>query len=330
MNTSKKRRKTSSSTVVTSPEATTAVTETEIPSSSTVVTTPESKSMVTETEEQDITNLVPADLSEPQPSTPGESVQHENVEPSLDELGTPSSASLVVENCSASTPASFVVDPCSGNSFTSGASVVSTPLSTTYSCKDCTRMAKKSHNLQRSNSRLKTKVHSLKEEVSSLRHTITELESASFIDLCLVTIDVYVVHLYLFNPPVALEILNCISNHWLAHTLVHIFSPSQENYDLQIFPFVLFQFSIYQKGKLRQKMKQNSRKVPDKNPSIQQTIMFGLVLGMKPRMRVTTEMMSGAQEGKALKMKVLLRMRKKCRKIKITSSKSKFLYIIIC
>ena len=77
-------------------------------------------------------------------------------------------------------------------------------------------------------------------------------------------------------------------------------------------------------------MKQKSRKAPNKNTSVLQTIMFGLVLGMKPKMRVTTKMKSGVQEGKALKMKVLLRMKKKCRKIRITSSKRNFLHIIIC
>ena len=63
-------------------------------------------------------------------------------------------------------------------------------------------------------------------------------------------------------------------------------------------------------------MTQKSRKAPDKNPSIQQTIMFGLILGMKLKMRVRTKMTSGAP----------LRMRKKCRKIKITSSKRNFLH----
>ena len=153
MNT-RKRRKTSSTTVVTSPEAT---------SSSTVVTTPESQIIATETEDPDltVTNL------EPQPSN-------------VDEMCTPSSASLVVENYSASTSASFVVDPCSASSCTSGTSVVSTLLSTAHSCKDCTRRATKSHNLQRTNNQLNAKVQSLKKEVSSLRHTITELESVSF------------------------------------------------------------------------------------------------------------------------------------------------------
>ena len=74
-------------------------------------------------------------------------------------------------------------------------------------------------------------------------------------------------------------------------------------------------------------MKQKNRNSPNKNPRILQTIMFGLVLGMKLKMRVTTNMMSGSQERKAMKMKVLRRMRKKCRKIKITSSKRNFLHI---
>lgn len=67
-------------------------------------------------------------------------------------------------------------------------------------------------------------------------------------------------------------------------------------------------------------MTQKSRKAPNKSPSVQQTIMFGLVLGMKLRMKVTTKMMSGVQEGKALKMMVPLGMRRKCWKIKITFS----------
>ena len=110
MNT-RERKKTSSS-----PEGT---------SSSTVVT-PDSQIIVTETEEQDLTNL------EPQLSN-------------VDEMCTPSSASLAVESYTASTPASFVVDPCSASSHTSGASVVSTPLSTAYmySCRDCTCGTKK-------------------------------------------------------------------------------------------------------------------------------------------------------------------------------------------
>ena len=58
-------------------------------------------------------------------------------------------------------------------------------------------------------------------------------------------------------------------------------------------------------------MKNKSRKVPNNNPSIQQTNMFGLGLRMKLKIKVTTKMMNGVQEGKALKMKVLLRMRKK-------------------
>lgn len=160
-----KKRKSSTSTVVTNPEATTAL------QSSTVVTTPEtSQIIVTEAEEQDLTNL------EPQPSND-------------DEMCTVSSASLVVENNIASTPASFVKDVCSASSVTSGASVDSTPLSTPHSCKECIHRAKKSHNLQRANNRLKTKVQTLKEKVSSLRHTITELESVSF-TVCLIVIHV--------------------------------------------------------------------------------------------------------------------------------------------
>ena len=155
MNTSKRKKtSSSSSTVVTSSQAT----------SSSTVATPESQTMVTETEEQDLTNL------EPQPSN-------------VDEMCTPTSTSLAVESYTASAPASFAVDPCSASSQTSGASVVSTPLSTAYSCQDCSRRVKKSHNLQRANTRLKTKVQSLKKEVSSLRQTIAELESVSFIHL---------------------------------------------------------------------------------------------------------------------------------------------------
>lgn len=92
-------------------------------------------------------------------------------------MSTPSSASLVLQNDIASTPASFVVNPCSASSCTSGASVVSTPLSTAYNCKECAHKARKKHNLLRANNRLKMKVQTLKEEVSSLKLTITELES---------------------------------------------------------------------------------------------------------------------------------------------------------
>ena len=64
------RRKTSSSTVVTNQEATTALLETEvIPSSSTLVTTPESQSTVIETEKQDLTNLEPQKKAESQQAT---------------------------------------------------------------------------------------------------------------------------------------------------------------------------------------------------------------------------------------------------------------------
>lgn len=124
-----------------------------------MITTPASQSIGTEIEEQDLTN------HDPQPSN--------NYE-----MSTPSSASLVLENDIASTPASFVVNPCSASSCTSGASVVSKPLSTAYNCKECAHKArKKKHNLLRANKRLKMKVWTLKEEVSSLKLTITELES---------------------------------------------------------------------------------------------------------------------------------------------------------
>ena len=105
-------------------------------------------------------------------------------------MSTPSSASLVLENDIASTPASFVVNPCSASSCTSGPSVVSTPLSTAYNCKECAHKARKKHNLLRANKRLKMKVWTLKEEVSSLKLTITELESVSFIYLHLFTINI--------------------------------------------------------------------------------------------------------------------------------------------
>lgn len=106
-------------------------------------------------------------------------------------MSIPSSASLVLEKDIAIAPASFVVDPCSASSCTSGASVVSTLLSTAYSSKDYTHGAKKTHNLLRANKRLKTKVHTLKEEVSRLKHTITELESVSFIYLHLFAINIF-------------------------------------------------------------------------------------------------------------------------------------------
>ena len=41
---------------------------------------------------------------------------------------------------------------------------------------------------------------------------------------------------------------------------------------------------------------------PNKNASIQRSIMFRLVLGMRPKIWVTTKMMNGVQEGKALKI----------------------------
>ena len=197
-----------SSTVVTSPEATTALLETEITgvaSSSTVVTTPASQSIGTETDEQDLTN------HDPQPSN--------NYE-----MSTPSSASLVLENHIASTPASFVMNPCSASSCTSGASVVSTPLSTAYSCKECAHKARKKHNLLRANKRLKMKVRTLKEEVSSLKLTITELESVSFIYLHLFTINIFcnlcliftirVLYVYILIYPLAW--LPCIFFHPLS------------------------------------------------------------------------------------------------------------------
>ena len=89
-----------------------------------MVTTPASQTIGTETEEQDLTS------HDPQPSN--------NYEMSI-----PSSESLVLEKDIASTPASFVVNPSSANSCTSGASVVSTPLSTAYSCKECDYRARK-------------------------------------------------------------------------------------------------------------------------------------------------------------------------------------------
>ena len=89
-----------------------------------MVTTSASQSIGTETEEQDLTN------HDPQPSN--------NYE-----MSTPSSASLVLENDITSTPASFVVNPCSASSCTSGASVVSTPLSTACNCKECAHKARK-------------------------------------------------------------------------------------------------------------------------------------------------------------------------------------------
>ena len=206
MNT-RKRRKTSSTTAVTSPEAT---------SSSTVFTTPESQIIATETEDQDltVTNL------EPQPSN-------------VDEMCTPSSASLVVENYSASTSASFVVDPCSASSCTSGTSVVSTPLSTAHSCKDCTRRAKKKPQFTKSQQSTKRKSaefkkRSVKPEAYHRRARKCEFQ-LSFFFLChkQITLANYwpifvllpymyciiVVHLYLFTCLVALL----------------IFSPSQGN-----------------------------------------------------------------------------------------------------
>ena len=106
-------------------------------------------------------------------------------------MSAPSSASLVLENHIASPLASFVMNPCSASSCTSGGSVVSTPLSTAYSCKECAHKVRKKHNLLRANKRLKMKVRTLKEEVSSLKLTITELESVSFIYLHLFTINIF-------------------------------------------------------------------------------------------------------------------------------------------
>ena len=141
--------------MVTSTETKTAQSEIEI----TVI--PASQIIVKETEEQDLTNL------EPQPSN-------------ADEMCTPSSASLTLENSTASTPASFVVDPCSASSWTSGASVVSTPLLTAYSCKDCTHRTKKTQ-FTESQQSTENKSADFKREVSSLKHTITDLESVSLI-----------------------------------------------------------------------------------------------------------------------------------------------------
>ena len=159
-----------------------------------MVTTPASQTIGTETEEQDLTN------HDPQPSN--------NYE-----MSTPSSASLILESDIASTPASFLVDPCSASSCTLGASVVSTLLLTACSYKN--------KNLPRANKRLKMKVQTLKEKVSRLKHTITELASVSFIYLHLCHKNIchtcaICAHLNLFTGQVAL----------------HIFSPSQQNYDL--------------------------------------------------------------------------------------------------
>ena len=203
-----------SSTVVTSPDATTALLETEItlsviPSTRTVVTTPASQSIGRETEEQDLTN------HDPQP-------------PNNYEMSTPSSASLVLENVIASTLASFVVNPCSAGSCTSGASVVSTPLSTAYNCKECAHKASKKHNLLRANKRLKMKVRTLKEEVSNLKLTITELESVSFIYFHLFTINILGNLMSHIGHTCAICVYLNLSTGLVA---LHIFSPSQQNYD---------------------------------------------------------------------------------------------------
>ena len=139
-------------------------------------------------------------------------------------MSAPSSASLVLENHIASPLASFVMNPCSASSCTSGGSVVSTPLSTAYSCKECAHKARKKHNLLRANKRLKMKVRTLKEEVSSLKLTITELESVSFIYLHLFTINIFcnlcliftihVLYVYILIYPLAW--LPCIFFHPLS------------------------------------------------------------------------------------------------------------------
>ena len=49
-------------------------------------------------------------------------------------------------------------------------------------------------------------------------------------------------------------------------------------------------------------MKQKSRKAPNENASIQRSIMFRIVLGTRPKIRVTKKLMNGVQEGKALKI----------------------------
>ena len=165
------------------------------PSPDGMCTTSESANAVME---NDVLNHVKADSCDPQSSTPGQSVQREDVEPSGADMYTPSSASVVMGNCSASTSASFVVDSSSGNLCTSSASDVTTPLSTAGRCNDCTHVAK-CHNLRRVNNRLKTKVYSLEEEVSSLRNTIKDLESVSTIDHFVIAIHLYLFCIYLFK-----------------------------------------------------------------------------------------------------------------------------------
>ena len=206
------------------PEATTALLEkkiTVIPSSSTVVTTPASQIIGTETEEQDLTNL------EPQSSN-------------ANEMCTPSSASLVLENYIASTPASFVADLWSASSCTSGASVVSTPLSTAYSCKDCTHGAKKNPQFTESQQSTENKSADFKRgsvKPEEYHHRAHKYEFHLSLSLCHKQFANLSYMCYTFTV--------CVHQKFFTGLLaLHIFSPSQQNYDLQIFPFVLFHFSI--------------------------------------------------------------------------------------
>ena len=61
--------------------------------------------------------------------------------------------------------------------------VQSTPLSSAQSCIRCVKYQSRYKNLRRVNGRLKLKVSNLQMEVSSLRNSIKELESVSFVDL---------------------------------------------------------------------------------------------------------------------------------------------------
>ena len=82
---------------------------------------------------------------------------------------------------------------------------------------------KKTHNLLRANNQLKTKVQTLKEGVSSLRNTITELISVSFIYLCLFAINNLPIFLtcvipllYVYIKSYSLACLPCIFFHPLS------------------------------------------------------------------------------------------------------------------
>lgn len=111
------------------------------------------------------TTTVPCSESDKQGSlfsTPSHDVESDDANSSLnDEENTPSS--------------NFVTDALTA--------VASTPLSSDQSCIKCVKYQSRYHNLKRVNGRLKFKVSNWQMEVSSLKNSIKELESVSFVEL---------------------------------------------------------------------------------------------------------------------------------------------------